>query len=74
MLFKKLQINQIAKQIKYGQTEAANFIIDHWNQHNIEMYSTHNKEKYVVSERLIRTFLKKIDTWLHLQKISILIN
>ena len=53
MLFKKLQINQTAKQIKYGQTEAANFIIDYCNQQDVEMYSAHNEEKQVVSERLI---------------------
>ena len=31
-----------------------------WLEKNaIKMYSTHNKEKYVVSERFIRTFKKK---------------
>ena len=38
------------------------------------MYSTQNEEKHAVSERRIRTFLKKTDTWLHLQKMYVLIN
>ena len=47
-----------------------------WLQdNNVEMYSLHNKGKSVVAERFIRTLKKKImNTWLHHQKMCVLIN
>ena len=40
-----------------------------WLEKNAtEMYSTHNKEKHVVGERFIRTWKKKIYTYLTLSK------
>ena len=41
------------KQTKYGLIKEVNFTI-------IEMYSTHNKEKSVLTERFIRTLKTKI--------------
>ena len=44
-------------------------------KNDLEVYSTHNKGKSVVTERFIRTLKKKnINTWLQYQKMSILIN
>ena len=40
----------------------------------IKMYSTHNKEKYVVAERFIRTFKKKHKYMTSVSKRSILMN
>ena len=43
---------------------AVSFTIDQWNHflqsNNIEMYSTHNEEKYVAAKRFIRTLKNKI--------------
>ena len=54
---------QTANQIKYGYFMQ---ILQHINEnmarkkcYAIKMYSTHNKEKYVVAERFIRIFKKK---------------
>ena len=57
-------------------SEFYNRWIKSWLQKNdLEMYSTHNKRKSVVTERFIRTLKKKIiNTWLQYQKMSILIN
>ena len=42
---------------------------------DIEMYSIHAEQKFVVAERSIRTLKKKcINTCLHYQKMCILIN
>ena len=57
--------------------KAVNFItVFKWLKENdIEIYSTLNEEKYVVSEGLIRTFKNKIDKHMTLiSKILILIN
>ena len=44
-------------------------------KNDLEVYSTHNKGKSVVTEKFIRTLKKKIiNTWLQYQKMSILIN
>ena len=52
ILFKKSQMNQTAKQLKYGQINVVNFKID-GKKNDIEMYSTHNEGKSVVAERFI---------------------
>ena len=43
---------------EFYNTRFKNWLKDH----NIEMYSTHNKGKPVVVERFIRTFKKKLET------------
>ena len=50
-----------------------NFTIDQWN--HIELYLTHNEGKSAVAETFIKTLkMKLINTWLHFQKMCILIN
>ena len=55
---------QIENQIKYGLIKVVNFIIMllkiFFKINNIEMYSTYNEGKSVVSERFIRTLKNKI--------------
>ena len=72
-------MNQTAKQIKYGQIKAVNFVIDQCNQffqiNNIEMFSTHNEGKFVIAQRFIRTFKNTVYKYvLQFQKMCILIN
>ena len=57
-------MNQNPNQIKYRLIKAVNFIINKWShrwkKNGIEMYSTHDEGKSVISERLIRTLKNKI--------------
>ena len=44
-------------------------ILNSWLQDkNIEMYSTHNKEKFAVAEKLIRALKNK--TWKYMSSVS----
>ena len=79
MLFKKSQMNIIAKQTKIWVKKANEFykrsMKSLLNKNVIEMYSLHKKGKSVVAERFIRTLkLKYTNTWLKYQKMCILIN
>ena len=65
MLFKKYWMNPNVNQTKYGQidkdSEFYNRILKSWLKDNdIEMDSTYNKAKYVITESIIRTLSNKI--------------
>ena len=48
-----------------NESEFYNRSMKSWLQdNNIEMYSTHNEEKFVVSEGFIRTLKNKIDKYM----------
>ena len=65
ILFKKLQMNLIAEQAKYGQIKALNCKFYNRSlksllEKNPEMYPTHNEGKSVAPERFIRMLKKNL--------------
>ena len=60
--FKKSWRSLVSHQTKYGQKKVVNFMIDHWNhgyKTTIYKYFQHNKIKFTVAERFIRTLKNK---------------